>query len=59
MILSNICFIEKLMYLGEMKLMDLLDFWKNNQLALYGGEAIIKKGYTDIEYIREDNNWIE
>ena len=22
-------------------------------------EAIIKKGYTDIEYIREDNNWIE
>ena len=22
-------------------------------------EVIIKKGYTDIEYIREDNNWIE
>ena len=22
-------------------------------------ETIIKKGYTDIEYIREDNNWIE
>ena len=22
-------------------------------------KIIIKKGYTDIEYIREDNNWIE